>query len=71
MLFPTWGNNAKLNQIDSPFWIISITIIFGISIFSNTVLVKSFADLMLWIFCDPPERGELTLNMVEYEPIYS
>ncbi len=29
-----------------------------------TVLVKSFAHLMLWIFCDPPERGGLTLNMV-------
>ena len=23
-----------------------------------TVLVKSFAHLMLWIFCDPPERGQ-------------
>ncbi len=27
----------------------------------TTVLVKSFAHLMLWIFCDPPERGGLTL----------
>ena len=34
-----------------------------------TVLVKSFAHLMLWIFCDPPERGGLTLNIVEYEKI--
>ena len=25
-----------------------------------TVLVKSFAHLMLWIFCDPYERGVLT-----------
>ncbi len=36
----------------------------------STVLVKSFAHLMLWIFCEPPERGGLTLTMVEYEMIY-
>ncbi len=35
-----------------------------------TVLVKSFAHLMLWIFRDPPERGGLILNIVEYEKIY-
>ena len=32
----------------------------------NTVLVQSFAHLMLQIFCDPVEGGGLTLNMVEY-----
>ncbi len=29
----------------------------------NTVLVKSFAYLMLLIFCDPPERGGLKLSI--------
>ncbi len=29
-----------------------------LDIFICTVLVKSFAHLMLWIFCDPPERVE-------------
>ncbi len=33
------------------------------------MLVKSFAHLMLWIFWDPPEKGGLTLNMVEYETL--
>ncbi len=37
----------------------------------NTMLVKGFAHLMLWIFCDPPERGGLTLNIVECEKINS
>ncbi len=34
------------------------------------MLVKSFAHLMLWIFCDPPERGGLTLNIVEYAELH-
>ncbi len=33
----------------------------------STVLVKSFAHLISWISCDPPERGGLILNMVVYE----
>ena len=35
----------------------------------NTILVPIYT--VLWIFCDPPERGGLTLNIVEYEKINS
>ncbi len=62
-VFPCGKNQSGLVKNNLIFlkkkWNLHIIFLFHCQI-QYTVLVKSFAHLMLWIFCDPPERGGLS-----------